>query len=44
MCKSIEKIFKFQIFITQINKSSPHFRRNMDLFIFHTPTSGVEAT
>ncbi len=32
MCKSIEKIFKSQIFVTQINKSSPNSRRNLDLF------------
>ena len=44
MCKSIEKIFKFQMFTTQINKSSPNFRRNLDLFVFYTSTSGVETT
>ena len=31
MCKSIEKIFKFQIIATLINKTSPNFRRNLDL-------------
>jgi hypothetical protein len=44
MCKSIEKIFKFQILTTQINKSSPNFRRNLDLFCVLPTQVGVEAT
>lgn len=44
MCKSIEKKFKFQIFRTQINKSSPNFRRNLDLFCVLLAQVRVEAT
>lgn len=44
MCKSIEKIFKFQILATQINKSSPNFRRNLDLFCILLAQMRVEAT
>ena len=39
MCKSIEKKFKSQIFVTQINKTSPNFRRNLDLFSVFAFTS-----
>lgn len=44
MCKSIEKIFKFQIIMTQINKSSPNLRRNLDLFTLLLAQVSVEAT
>lgn len=44
MCKGIEKIFKFQISITQFNKSSPNFRRNLDLFTILLAQVMVEAT
>lgn len=39
MCIDIEKKFNFQIITALINKSSPHFRRDMDLFIIDTLTS-----
>jgi len=44
MCKSIEKKIIFQIFRTQINKSSPNFRRNLDLFRVLLAQVRVEAT
>ena len=44
MCRDIENIFNSKIPITYFNKSSPHFRRNMDLFNIDTFTSNGEAT
>lgn len=44
MCKNIEKIFNFQIFITIFNEQSPNFRRNLDLFSVWATQVRVEAT
>ena len=44
MCNSIEKIFIFQIIATLINKTSPNFRRNLDLFCVLLTQVKVEAT
>ena len=43
MCKSIEKMFNSQIFITNFNEQSPNFRRNLDLFTVLATHVKVEA-